>query len=73
MVLAKLDVCMYNNANQSVSITLHKTQVQVNQTPQHKARCTEPDRRESWKALKHWLRRQLPGQNANSTGTNMYN
>ena len=32
------------------AITLHKTQVQVDQRPQHKSRYTEPDRRESGKS-----------------------
>jgi hypothetical protein len=36
MVLVLLDICMQKNASTSVSITLHKTQVQVNQKPQHK-------------------------------------
>lgn len=33
--------------NRSILITLHKTQVSVEQRPQHKTVCTEPDRRES--------------------------
>jgi hypothetical protein len=35
MVLVYLDVCMEKNANRSVFITLHKTQVQMHQRPQH--------------------------------------
>ena len=39
------------NANRSIFIILHKTQVQVDQRPQHKTRYTEPDRRESGEYL----------------------
>jgi hypothetical protein len=35
------------DANRSISITLHKTQVQVDQRPQHKTGYTKSDRRES--------------------------
>ena len=33
--------------NMSILITLHKSQVQMYQRPQHKSRYSEPDRRES--------------------------
>jgi hypothetical protein len=33
--------------DESISITLHKTQVQVDYRPQHKTRYTEPNRKES--------------------------
>lgn len=36
-----LNVCMQKNANRSISVTVNKTQVQVNQRPQHKTRNTE--------------------------------
>jgi hypothetical protein len=39
--------CTNKNANRSIFITMHKTQVQVDQNPQHKTRHTEPDRRKS--------------------------
>lgn len=35
----------WKNPNRSVSIALHKTQVQVNQRPQQKTRYTEPGRK----------------------------
>ena len=47
MILAKLDVCMQNNATRSKLITLYKTQIQVDQRPQYKTRLTEPYRKES--------------------------
>jgi hypothetical protein len=46
MVLVKPDVCTQKNTNRSILTPLHKTQVQMDQRPQHKARYTEPDRRE---------------------------
>ena len=36
-------------SNRSISIALHKTQVQVDQKPQHKFSYTEANRRESGK------------------------
>ncbi|KAL6093115.1 hypothetical protein STEG23_026380 [Scotinomys teguina] len=36
-------------ANRSISITMHKTQVHVDQRPQHTASYTEHDRRKSRK------------------------
>lgn len=33
--------------HRSVFITLWKTQIQMSQDPEHKIRCTQPDRRES--------------------------
>lgn len=47
MVQAKLDGFMKKNSSRSVFITLNKTEIQVDQRPQHKARCTEPGRIES--------------------------
>ena len=41
------DVNMQKNANRTISITVHKSQSQVDQRPQHKIRYIEPDRRES--------------------------
>ena len=51
MVLVKLDAYMQKNANRSILITLHKTQVQMNQRPsfKKKERYTEPYRKESEK------------------------
>ena len=46
IVLAQLDVHMQKNA---VSIPMYKTQVQVDQRPQHKSSFTELDRKESRK------------------------
>ena len=44
---ASLTVCsMWENTNRSLSIILHKTQVQVHQRIQDKSRYSEPDRRE---------------------------
>lgn len=45
-MLVKLEVCMSNNVNRSISFTIHKTQVQVDQKPHQKTTYTEPDRRE---------------------------
>jgi hypothetical protein len=47
MVLVYLDAYMQNTANRSLSITLHKTQVQVDQEPQHKTRHSKSNREES--------------------------
>jgi hypothetical protein len=46
MVLVKLDVYMEKNANKSIPITPHKTQ--MDQKAQYKNRLTESERRESW-------------------------
>ena len=46
MVLVKLDVCMWKNANAFLFMTLHKTQVQVDQRPQCKTRYTKSNRTE---------------------------
>jgi hypothetical protein len=40
MVLVKLDEFMQRDANRFVSIILHKTQVQVDQRPEHETRYT---------------------------------
>ena len=43
---------------------MHKTQVQMDQRPQHKTSDTEPYRRESGKyTLTHWHREPLPKYN----------
>ena len=42
---------MKENANQSKSITLHKTQVQVDQEPQQKNRYTDSNGREHGNGL----------------------
>jgi hypothetical protein len=47
MVLLKLDSFMQNNPNKSILITLHKTQLQVDQRPQHITRYTGQDRKEN--------------------------
>ena len=47
MVLDKLGICMQKTANSAILITLHKTQVHMDQRLQHKTRYTEPDRGES--------------------------
>ena len=36
MVLVKVDVCLWENANRSVPVTLYKTQQQMDKRPQHK-------------------------------------
>ena len=38
---------MQKNENRPISITMHKTQVQMNQRFQHKVNHTEPHRREN--------------------------
>ena len=38
-----------NEENRAISIIMHKTQVQMNQRPQHKTNYTESHRRESGK------------------------
>ena len=40
---------LWKNANKSISIALHKIQVQVDQRPQHKSSYTKTDRRETGK------------------------
>lgn len=42
MVLVKLDFFMQKDTNRSILITLHKTQVPVDQRAQNKPRYTEP-------------------------------
>jgi hypothetical protein len=46
---ASLTVCLHGEECKYIYITLHKTQVQVDQRPQHKIGYTEPNRRESGK------------------------
>jgi hypothetical protein len=43
MLLVKLYFCMLKNANKSILTTPYKTQVQVDQTPQYKARYIKHD------------------------------
>ena len=44
---------MYKNGKRAISITLHKTQVQVGQRPQPKTRYTKLDARERRNSLQH--------------------
>lgn len=46
MLVVILDSCIYKNANTFISVTLHKSQHQVEKGPQHKTRYTGPNRRE---------------------------
>lgn len=46
-----MDVCKLKNTKRSILINLSKTQVQVDQTPQHKTRYNELDKRETGKWL----------------------
>ena len=64
-----------DNANISISIVLHKTQVQIDQRPQHIISShAEPNRRESHKYPKmHWHRRSLPKYKSNNTDTESNN
>ena len=48
-LLAQLDVYMKKNANRFISISMHKSQVQMDQKPLHKFNHTEPHRKESGK------------------------
>ena len=74
MVLVYLDAYMQNTANRSLSITLHKTQVQVDQEPQHKTRHSKSNREESGEEpWTHWYRRQLPEQNTSGSGSQINN
>ena len=53
---------------------MHKTQVQMDQRPQHKASYTEPYRRESGKyTWMHWHREPFPKYNSSSTDTETIN
>jgi hypothetical protein len=47
MVLAQLAVSMYENANRSILISLHRAQLQLNQGSPHNTRYYETDRRDS--------------------------
>ena len=47
MVLAKLHGYMQNNANGSISISLLKAQIQMDQRPQHKTTNNDADRNEN--------------------------
>ena len=51
----KQNVCMQKNTNRSILITLHKTQVQVNQRPQHKTIYIEADRREIMEKIDNYI------------------
>jgi hypothetical protein len=46
------DVCM-EKTSRSISITLHKTQVQMDQRHQYKTRCMEFNRRKIVKSIEH--------------------
>lgn len=62
------------NPSRSIIITLHKSQRQMDQRPQHKIRYTEPDRREIGNRLKLiYTRKRLSVQNTVSTGTKINN
>ena len=55
-------------------VTLHKTQVQVNQIPQHLNGHTKSNRRECGELpWTHWHRRQNCDQNINSIGSKINN
>ena len=41
--MIKLKVGIQKNANKSTLITQHKTQLQIDHSPQHETRHTEPD------------------------------
>jgi hypothetical protein len=45
--------CHVEECNQSIFISLYKSQVQVDQGPPHKPRYTKTNRRESGKSLEH--------------------
>jgi hypothetical protein len=47
MVLVSYYIGLQKNENEPTFITLHNTQIQVDQRLQHKTRHTEPVRRES--------------------------
>ena len=54
-------------SNLTILISLYKAQVQVNQGPPHKTRCTETNRKESGEEPKgHGHRGNFPEQNTNS-------
>lgn len=56
--------CIYHN----------RTQVQVDQRPQHKTGHTKSNRRESGELPStYWQRRQIPEQNTNRSGTKINN
>ena len=42
IVLVELNDCLKKNANKSILITLHKTQLQMDQGPPHKTTYAEP-------------------------------
>jgi hypothetical protein len=44
---------MYKNANQCILIYFYEAQVQVDQGPPHETRCTETNRKEVGKNLRH--------------------
>lgn len=65
VMLILLDVCMYENSNRSITITLHKNQVQVDHRPQHQTKHTKSNRRKiGGTALNSvaWHRRQISEQ-----------
>ena len=69
---AGLTECLH--VEESTFITLHKTQVQVDQWPQHKIGYIKSNRRESGELpWTHCHRIQLPEQYTNTSGTESNN
>ena len=52
IVLVKLDVCMYKNANKSIFVTMHIAQV-IDQRSKHKTRYIKSYRRVNGNTLEH--------------------
>ena len=62
------------NENRPLFVTLYKTQVYVDQGPQHKTRYTEFYRRESGKEPQtHGHRGKFPKQNSDGSGSKIKN
>ena len=60
--------------NRSIFVTLHKTQVQVDQGPPHKTRYTESNRRENEKEFQtHYYGGKFPTENSNGLGSKIKN
>ena len=60
-------------AKNTISITMHKIQVLMDQRPQHKVSYTEPHRRSGKYTWTYWHRRPLPKYHHSSTDTETIN
>jgi hypothetical protein len=73
MVLVKLGDFMYRNANISISIILHKAQLQMDPRPQHEARNPRSDGSRRVIVLNSMAQDRTSEQDTDSVGTKTSN